>query len=376
MQQPTILMVDDNPENLTVLGEILRSQYRVLVANSGARALQLAVQAPVPDLILLDVMMPGMSGYDVLSALRASGATHEIPVIFTTAMCTPEAEEHGLRLGAADFITKPLRPAVVLARTQAQLEAKLSRDRMKLDKAGLEIEVISKMLELQAIENVAIRALASLAETRDNETGNHILRTQAYVDLLARLAAGHPKFAQALDEHNITLITRSAPLHDVGKVGIPDRVLLKPGRLTPEERALMQTHAELGAQALQRGLADIGAAPGFLTHAIQIARHHHERWDGHGYPDKLAGDAIPLAARLMAIADVFDALISRRVYKEPMTRESARDLMAKNRATQFDPDLLDIFLANFDRFCVIAMRLPDAEPTPAPTEGIEAAALA
>jgi putative two-component system response regulator len=258
MMQATILVVDDNRENLTVLGELLRPHYRVLLATSGQSALQLATQGVAPDLILLDVMMPGMSGFQVLTALRNSKTTHDIPVILTTAMCTSDAEEHGLRLGAADYITRPVKPAIVLARVHAHLELKLARDHLKQDKASLECEVGRRAIENQAIEDVAIRALASLAETRDNETGNHILRTQGYVEALARLAAQLPQYAEALNERNASLIAKSAPLHDIGKVGIPDSVLLKPGRLSPEEWAVMKRHSELGAQALERALAHTG----------------------------------------------------------------------------------------------------------------------
>ncbi|WOB06013.1 two-component system response regulator [Piscinibacter gummiphilus] len=372
MSQETILIVDDSPENLTVLGELLKNDYRVLAATDGLRALQLAARQPGPDLILLDVMMPEMNGYQVLAALQATPETRDIPVIFTTAMCATEAEEQGLHLGAADYITKPLRPAIVLARVQTHLALKRARDALKRDKAGLEKEVLRQMQENRLIQDVAMRALARLAETRDNETGNHILRTQEYVQLLAQRARLLPQFCDELSERSVALIAKSAPLHDIGKVGIPDRILLKPGKLTADEWEVMKTHAALGADAIGRAVADLQQPPGFLMYATQIARHHHERWDGTGYPDRLAGNAIPLAARLMAIADVFDALISRRSYKAPMPPAVARETMAAGRGRQFDPVLLDIFLEAFDEFCEIARRRPDdadevpaAEPAPA-----------
>lgn len=362
MPNRTILIVDDNPENLTLLGELLRERYRVRAANSGARALQLVAQAPVPDLILLDIMMPGMSGYEVLEALRAEPGTRDIPVIITTAMGSADDEQHGLVLGAVDYITKPLRPAVVLARVHTHLELKCARDRLRRDNASLELEIARRMHENQVIQDVTIRALARLAETRDNETGNHILRTQAYVEALARRARMHPRFAAALDEHAIALIAKSAPLHDIGKVGIPDQVLLKPGKLTAQEWEVMKTHARLGAEAIARAVEDTHQPVEFLAHARQIALHHHERWDGSGYPDGLAGDAIPLSARLMALADVFDALISRRVYKGAMSPDEARHIMQEQRGRHFDPDLLDLFLAGFEDFCAIAQRYPDETP--------------
>jgi putative two-component system response regulator len=355
----TILIVDDNPENLTVLGELLRRDYQVRAANSGARALQLALRAPTPDLILLDIMMPEMNGYQVLERLREEDATREIPVIFTTAMNATEDERRGLALGAVDYITKPLRPAIVLARVHTHLELKATRDRLRQINLGLEAEVAARVRETVLVQDVTMRALASLAETRDNETGNHILRTQTYVEALARRVDRHPRFARALDERSIRLMSKSAALHDIGKVGIPDQVLLKPGRLTPQEWVVMQGHAAIGAAAIDRAVADAEQPMDFLKYARQIAMSHHERWDGSGYPEGLAGDDIPLAARLMAVADVFDALISRRVYKPPIAFQEARELMAVERGRHFDPDLLDAFLADFSGFCDIARRHPD-----------------
>jgi putative two-component system response regulator len=374
--QRTILIVDDNPENLTVLGELLLEKYKVRAANSGPRALQLAAQAPPPDLILLDVMMPGMSGYEVLERLRAEPATRDIPVIFTTAMNAAEDEQHGLGLGAVDYITKPLRPAIVLARVHTHLELKQARDRLQRDNVALEAEIGRRMRENQIVQEVTIRALARLAETRDNETGNHILRTQVYVDTLARLARLQSRFAGQLDEHNIMLIARSAPLHDIGKVGIPDRVLLKPGKLTPDEWEIMKSHARLGAEAISRAVADTHEPVEFLAYARQIALHHHERWDGSGYPDALGGDAIPLAARLMAVADVFDALISRRVYKEAIPFAQVRQMMAEQRGRHFDPDLLDAFLGAFEAFCDIARRFPDSDSGATTPAGLPSPAAA
>jgi len=359
MPQETILIVDDNAENLTVLGELLRGRYAVRAANSGARALQLAAKAPHPDLILLDVMMPSMSGYEVIERLRGDEATREIPVIFATAMDATEDEERGLALGAVDYVTKPLRPAIVLARVQTQLELKRVRDRLRRDNEMLETEPARRVHDHEVAQDVAIRALARLAETRDNETGNHILRTQTVVEQLARRARALPRFAAALDERAIALIAKSAPLHDIGKVGIPDRILLKPGKLDADEWRVMQGHARLGAEAIDRALADIDEPVEFLLYARQIALGHHERWDGSGYPDGLAGDTIPLAARLMAIADVFDALVSRRVYKAPMPAEEVYRVMAAERGRHFDPDLLDCFLGDFEAFCRIPRAYPD-----------------
>jgi putative two-component system response regulator len=300
-----------------------------------------------------------MSGYEVLVHLRDSLVTRDIPVIFTTAMSATEDEQHGLTLGAVDYITKPLRPAIVLARVHTHLELKRTREALRRENLSLEADIAERMRENLVIQDVTISALARLAETRDNETGNHILRTQAYVRLLAQRVRAHPRFAAQLDERSIALMAKSAPLHDIGKVGIPDRVLLKPGKLTPEEWVIMKTHAKLGADAISRAEADAREPIKFLVYAKQVALHHHERWNGSGYPDGLAGDAIPLAARLMAVADVFDAMISRRVYKDPFPLAQVREMMVAERGRHFDPDLLDSFIEGYETFCDIARQYPD-----------------
>ncbi len=357
----TILMVDDSPDNLSVLGEILHGSYRVLAANSGRRALLLAASEPKPDLILLDVMMPEMDGYEVLQRLNASPATRDIPVIFVTAMDATEDEQRGLDLGAKDYLTKPLRPPIVLARVRAQLEAKLARDWLKNQNAWLEGEVNRRMAENQAIQAVSIHALGYLAETRDPETGNHIQRTQQYVHMLASGLRNHPRFAASLGDRAIQLLTQSAPLHDIGKVGIPDHILLKPGKLTAAEWTILRTHTTLGSEAIEKAERSIDTPVEFLATAKEIAHWHHERWDGSGYPDGLAGDAIPVSARLMALADVFDALVSRRVYKSALPFDAAREIIIQGRGSHFDPDVVDAFLAAYDDFVAVAACYVDEE---------------
>ena len=313
-----------------------------------------AASDPRPDLILLDVMMPGMDGYDVLARLRSEPSTADIPVVFLTAMAGADDEERGLSMGASDYVTKPIRPLVVQARVRTQLEAKRARDALSDRNALLEAEVRRRMAENDLIQTVSIRALAHLAEMRDTDTGLHINRTQGFVRELAERLRHHPRFRSQLDPQSIELLVRSAPLHDIGKVGIPDAILLKPGRLTPDEWAIMQTHAALGAEAIAQAEADVEEPVAFLTLAKEIARWHHEHWDGNGYPDGLAGDAIPLPARLMAIADVFDAIISPRVYKPAMSYEEARTIVANGRGTHFDPDVTDAFMEGFEAFVAIA----------------------
>ena len=360
-ETPTILVVDDNPENLSVMGELLRPEFRVLAANSGQTALSIVEAGARPDLILLDILMPDLDGYQVLAKLGAATASRHIPVIFVTALADDNDEEKGLALGAVDYITKPIKPAIMLARVHTHIELKRARDRLEGQNAWLESEIARRMTENQLVQDVSIHALARLAEVRDPETGNHLRRTQEYVRSLATALSKHPRFTAELDPHTIALMAKSAPLHDIGKVGIPDSILLKPGKLTPAEWAIMKTHAQLGADAIAQAERDSERRVAFLDVAKVIARHHHERWDGAGYPDGLAGEAIPISARLMALADVYDALISRRVYKEPMSFAEAREIIAAGRGSQFDPDVVDAFLADFGRFCAIAKRYADTE---------------
>ncbi|MFA7316258.1 MAG: HD domain-containing phosphohydrolase [Sulfuricella sp.] len=327
-----LLVVDDNPDNVALLAGLLQADYRVLAATSGRRALELARGELRPDLILLDVMMPGMDGYAVLAALRDDPATRGIPVVFVTAMNATQDEERGLEEGAVDYITKPIRSPIVLARVRTQLELKRARDWLADQNVFLEEEVARRMEENQIVQDVSIHALGYLAEMRDPETGNHIRRTQGYVEALARHLQDHPRFAPILSEQFIRLLTKSAPLHDIGKVGIPDHILLKPGKLTAEEWAVMQTHAQLGAEAIEHAERIAEKPVAFLALAREIAHWHHEKWDGSGYPDGLAREAIPASARLMALADVFDALISPRVYKAPMPIEQAHGIILRAAA--------------------------------------------
>ena len=357
----TILIVDDSPENLAVLNELLQPIYRVRIATSGENALRLAVTTPKPDLILLDVMMPGMDGYEVFTHLSADPCTRDIPVIFVTAMDSTEAEMRGLEAGAMDYITKPIVPLIVLARVRTQLELKKARDWLCNQNDFLEAEVARRMGENLLIQDVSILALAHLAETRDPETGNHLRRTQGYVLALAEQLRNNPRFSALLTTANIELLAKSAPLHDIGKVGIPDSILLKPGKLTAEEWQIMKTHASLGSKAIEQAESEITTPVEFLVLAKEIAHWHHERWDGSGYPDGLVGDAIPVSARLMALADVFDALINRRVYKEAFSFADAKDIIAAERGRQFDPDVVEAFLAIFDVFVAIATRYDDTE---------------
>jgi len=371
MTQPIILIVDDEPANLAVLSTLLRPGYTVRVCKSGPQALEAATRDPRPDLILLDVMMPGMDGFAVLQRLRAQALTAEIPVIFVTALDAELDEEQGLRLGAVDYITKPIKPTVVLSRVQVHIEVKQARDRLKSHNAWLEAEVKRRMGENLLIQDVSLAAMAQLAETRDSDLGNHITRTQAYVETLARHLQHIPAHADILEEANLNRIVKAAPLHDIGKIGIPDHILLKPGKLTPEEWTIMQSHCLIGGNAIERAinatLAHHSQIPQsekpeslrFLEVAREIALFHHEKWDGSGYPFALQGEAIPLSARLMALADVFDALTTARVYKKAWPITEAADLIHQQRGKHFDPAVVDAFDAQLPAFIRIQQQLAD-----------------
>jgi putative two-component system response regulator len=355
----TILVVDDTPENLTLMSALLKDIYRLKIANNGERALKIAQGKQQPDLILLDIMMPGLSGYDVCRKLKEDPLTKDIPVIFLTAMTSIADEEKGFELGAVDYITKPISPPIVLARVKTHLRLKASTDYLKNNNAFLEQEVRNRMKEISAIQDVTILAMAALMETRDNDTGNHIRRTQFYVLALANKLKKHPRFLDYLTEEQIKVIFKSAPLHDIGKVGIPDHILLKPGSFSEKEFEIMKTHTTLGRDAIEHAEKQLGMKVNFLSCAKEIAYGHQEKWDGSGYPEGLIGDQIPIPARLMAIADVYDALISKRVYKDGMSHEKAVAIIVQGRGTHFDPDVTDAFIEVADEFRQIANELAD-----------------
>ncbi|QKE62794.1 two-component system response regulator [Aquipseudomonas campi] len=361
-RKATLLVVDDVPANLHLMSELLRPHYQLRVAASGDKALQIAWRNP-PDLILLDVMMPDMDGYEVCRQLQANPLTQDIPVLFLTAKDQAEDQRHGLELGATDYLSKPFEPTVLLARVRSQLRLKAAADQLRLRNAHLDEEVAQRTRELQAVHDVTILALASLAETRDNETGNHLRRTQNYVRVLAQRLSEQPRFAAQLDAQSIELLYKSAPLHDIGKVGIPDHILLKPGRFEPHEFEVMKHHPRLGYQALVHAEEMLGMPVPFLRIAKEIALCHHEKWDGSGYPQGLSGDEIPLSARLMAIADVYDAVISRRVYKPEMPHEKAVAIIREGRGGHFDPAAVDAFLSLELEFQDIARRYADTDET-------------
>jgi putative two-component system response regulator len=371
-----ILVVDDQPDNLLILEDLLDGDYRVHTATDGRQAWEYLAGGAGADLILLDVVMPGMDGFEVCRRVKSDPRLGDVPVLFLTSLESAADEELGLSLGASDFIHKPFSPPVVLARVRNHLQlaqaGRLLRDRnQELERLVAErtrellrqsAALLQREQELAASQGAIIAALCSLAEVRDNETGNHIHRTQHYVQSLALELHEHPRYRDALDEDTILLLFRSAPLHDVGKVAIPDAILLKPGPLTAEEWEIMKLHTVHGRDAIAQAEGELNESHrGFLRHAREIAYSHHEKWDGSGYPQGLSGDAIPLSARLMAVADVYDALISRRVYKAPYSHDEAIAMMTRERGRHFDPDVLDALLAIEGEFHTIAQRYSDPQ---------------
>lgn len=359
----TILCVDDTPANLFVLVELLKKSYRVKTATNGPQTLQIAKTSP-PDLILLDIMMPGMDGFEVCRRLKADPACREIPILFITAKTEVKDEAEGLSLGAADYIHKPISPPILLARVRHHLEIKSYNDLLRNRNQWLEDEVERRISELNRMQDATIHVITTLAEFRDTETGNHIRRTQGYIRLIADNLRILPEHAAYLTAARTAQIVTSAPMHDVGKIAIPDNILLKPGKLDAAEFAIMQLHAIRGYEILSRAKKNLGETGGFLEIAQQIARSHHEKWDGSGYPDGLAGTAIPLAARMMAVGDVYDAIRSERPYKKGMSHDEAFAILRESRGSHFDPQIVDIFLACDHQVQQIGAQWNDQLPAP------------
>lgn len=343
-KKPKILVVDDTKTNIEVLEGMLADNYDVHVALDGIRALKLAPRI-LPDLILLDVMMPGMDGYETLRELRKIGPCKDIPVIFLTAKVESDDEMKGLSLGAEDYITKPFTPALLKLRIKNELERKFFRDH-------LSDLVHERTKSLHQTLKVMLMSLGALAEYRDNETGGHIRRTQVIVKMLAEELQKNPKFNLDIpNEDAVERYATAAPLHDIGKVGIQDNILRKPGKLTDAEIEQMKTHTTLGYNVLESATYELHNDP-MVVVAAEIAKSHHEKWDGTGYPEGLKGEEIPIGARLMAVADVYDALVSKRVYKDPIPHNKAVEIIDEGSGTHFDPEVVKAF-------DVISSQLPE-----------------
>ncbi|MDN6872046.1 two-component system response regulator [Pseudomonas citronellolis] len=357
--QEVILVVDDQPDNLMLMSELLMGQYQVRVAGSGAKALRLAASEPRPDLVLLDIMMPEMDGYEVCRQLKADPLTAEIPVIFLTGMVSTADEQRGLDLGAVDYITKPISPPVTLARIRAHLKLKANADFLRDKSEYLELEVRRRSRELQAAQDATLEAMATLCDLRDNPHSRHLLRIEQYMRLLADALARREGEAGGLDLEQIELLARSAQLHDIGKVAVPDRVLLNPGQLSPEDQLLMQSHTRIGHDALAAAERRLGSPAEFLRYAKEIAYGHHERWDGSGYPRGLRGEQIPLSARLLALIDCYDELTSRHPYHATLAPDAARQQVLAASGSHFDPQVVEAFAEVADGFAAIAIRYAD-----------------
>lgn len=352
-----VLIVDDTETNIDILLETLGEDYEVAVAMDGPSALEFAT-AQQPDLILLDIIMPDMDGYEVCRRLKADPDTVDIPVIFLTAMTDVADKARGFAVGAVDYVTKPFEPLEIEARVRTHLSLRLARQALARQNEILERKVKERTRELALTQETIIEAMACLAEYRDPETGGHIKRTKKYVRLLAAHLRQHPKYRDYFTEERIDLLYKSAPLHDIGKVGVRDDILLKPGRLTESEFDQMRRHTLYGRDTIQAASQKLGENS-FLHLAKEIAYTHQERWDGSGYPRGLAGEAIPISGRLMAIADVYDALISHRVYKKPFPHDQAVGIIIAGRGSQFDPDMVDAFLELQEAFRKIALDFAD-----------------
>ncbi|MBT5631774.1 MAG: two-component system response regulator [Nitrospina sp.] len=354
-----ILIVDDTPENIDVLVDVL-SDYKRSVATNGEKALQIAGSDNPPDLILLDIMMPGMDGYEVCKRLKSEEKTTEIPIIFLTAMTDEKREKKGLELGAVDYITKPISPPIVIERVKNHLSLKMARESLKNQNVILEEKVKERTRELVLTQDVIIFSMAVVAEYRDPETGGHIKRTQNYIKALATQLRNYDQYSSDLDDPTIELLYKSAPLHDIGKVGVPDNILMKPGKLTDEEFDEMKKHPAYGRDAILAAEKMLGGKSTFLRFAREIAYSHQEKWDGSGYPEGLKGDGIPVSARLMAVADVYDALISKRVYKPPFSHKEAIKIISEGKGKHFDPSMVESLLEIEDEFRNIALEYADS----------------
>jgi putative two-component system response regulator len=356
-----IMIIDDEAINISVLSEVLKPHFIVSVFKSGAEALKQIDLGKKPDLILLDVNMPELNGYEILERLNQGESSRDIPVIILTVMDSVSDEEKGLNAGAVDFISKPFHAQIILARVRLQLELKDSRDRLKGENIYLEKEVAKRFRENQLIFDVTMDIVTQLVETRDEETAHHITRSRAYMEALTRRLAMNPRYTALIDEAYIERLVKACPLHDIGKVGISDQILLKPGILTTEEYDLMKEHVMIGYRSIQRAvensvLKDLLNSSGdslpmeFFREAMSIVRSHHEHYDGSGYPDGLKGEEIPLSARIMALVDVFDALTNHRVYKPAWSIEKAVEYIEMQSGYQFDPDVVDAMLSEIDNF--------------------------
>jgi putative two-component system response regulator len=367
---PRVLVVDDLPENIEILQRLLTPRgYIVDAASSGNEALEKAF-ASIPDIILLDLVMPDIDGIEICKRLKADAKTRYIPIVILTGVAEREYYAEALEAGADDYLTKPLDSVLLQARVRNCLRSKRLQDSL-LDyqrtleqyNATLEARVQERTEQVRKGQQVTVFSLSRLAESRDPETGEHLERMRNYVKALAEELSRIQEFRTVVNERFIEELFSSSPLHDIGKVGIPDRILLKPGKLSPEEFEIMKLHSRVGGETLRAADREAGQHS-FLGMACAIALHHHEKWDGSGYPDGLRGLEIPLEARIVALGDVYDALRSKRPYKEPFTHERAREIILAGRNTHFDTNVVDAFTRCENQFIRIANEWQDRDELP------------
>ncbi|MCF6249712.1 MAG: response regulator [Methylococcaceae bacterium] len=356
-----ILIVDDERFYINVLVDLLKDKYKLYIAKSGEQALT-RIKSNQPDLILLDIMMPDMDGYQTCIKIKKNPLWTSIPIIFLTGKTDQEAEAKAFDFGAVDFICKPITPATVKARIKTHLSLLKTRKALEKQNQFLEQKVRERTHEIELTQEAAIYSLSLLAEARDQETGEHIQRTQQFVKLLAQKLQTHPKYQSFLDDKTIEILFKSAPLHDIGKIAVPDHILKKPGKLTAEETLEMQKHTIYGGDAISKA-EKLSGSSSFLTFAREIAYAHQEKWDGSGYPKGLKGNQIPISARLMALADVYDALVNKRVYKPAFSHKDAVDYINQQKGLHFDPDMVNAFIEIESEFKAITQHfnavLPD-----------------
>ncbi|MRV71201.1 HD domain-containing protein [Duganella sp. FT92W] len=358
-QKAIVLIADAVPDNLLWLSSLLHEYYDVKLAADGHAVLRIAQEVPRPDLLLIDAALPEIDGSELCRQLKRNPDTAAIPVLLAIPQGHAADEQHSFAAGAADVLHTPLVPETVLARVANHLQLCRSAELLRHQRLHLEELVSETTQELTQMIDAVVWAMASLAETRDYETANHLRRIQHYITVLARQLQNHPRFSHELSARNIGFLYQAAPLHDIGKVGIPDAILLKPGPLTDEEFAQMKLHTVYGRNAIADVEQHLGFSNNFLRFAREIAYSHQEKYDGSGYPQGLEGAAIPVSARLMAVADVYDALISKRVYKPAFTHETAIELIRQGSGEHFDPDVVDAMLMVEEQFMAIAAEFQD-----------------
>jgi putative two-component system response regulator len=351
----TVLLVDATAERAILMEQLLKERYQVLVATTGEEAIRIGQQSPHPDLVLLATRLPDMDGFTVLSELKCHVLSADIPVIILSTAEQLQADEaRAMREGAADVMLHGGAPATLLARVATHTELRAARSMLKDQQRHVAHLMAERLREAAEMQDATIIAMASLAESRDADTGNHIRRTQHYVAALARELRFQSRYTGELTNENIALLFKAAPLHDIGKVGVADAILLKTGKLSAAEFEQMKQHTVYGRDAIIGVEKTLGDSNQFLRYAKEITYSHQEHFDGSGYPQGLAGQDIPLSARLMAVADVYDALISERPYRPAFTHETAVELIRQGSGEHFDPDIVDAMLAIEGKFKTIA----------------------